>query len=140
VQPNFVAFSANPKDLVRSTSYYQQSLFSKYLGHETLKTVNVKGDFNPLWWHASISEDQKRVFVKVVNSEAKKQTLKIEFDAVIKGANATVMRSDDEYAFNFIGNSTIVPKAREVPRKSVKGKKVEYVVDGWSVNVLELRF
>ncbi|RPA78686.1 glycoside hydrolase [Ascobolus immersus RN42] len=138
--PNFVAFSANPKDLVRSTSYYQQALFSKYLGYETLKTVNVKGDFNPLWWHASISKDQKTVYVKVVNSEAKKQTLNLEFDQVIKAANATVMRNDDEYAFNFIGNSTIVPRPKTIPRKEIKGKKLKYEVEGWSINVVELKF
>ncbi|KAL2117165.1 hypothetical protein VTJ04DRAFT_9333 [Mycothermus thermophilus] len=135
--PNFIAFSANPKDLVLSTSYYQQKLFSEYYGAETLTVVNKNGDFNPLWWGATISEDQSRIFLKIVNSEKDKKTVKLELDKPIKSANATVLRHDDPYAFNFIGNSTIVPKPQKVDKP--KGKKVEFVVQGWSVNVLELR-
>jgi alpha-N-arabinofuranosidase len=69
--PNFIGFTADPKDTVLSTSYYQQKMFSHYKGTETLPVVNTKGDFNPVWWHASIEAKKTgthasgKIYVKV---------------------------------------------------------------------------
>jgi len=75
--------------------------------------------------------------VKLVNSEAEEAKIEVEFDAAVGSANATVLTHEDPYAFNFIGNGTIVPKA--VGSQKVKGKKVEYKLPGYSVNILEVR-
>src|SRR5690606_642959 len=53
--PNKIAFSADPDDTVLSTSYYLFKLFGTYRGKETLPIRNLNGDFNPLWWQASIN-------------------------------------------------------------------------------------
>lgn len=69
--PNFIGFTANPNDTVLSTSYYQQQMFSLHKGSETLPVKNTAGDFNPVWWHASIDASQTgtlasgKIFVKV---------------------------------------------------------------------------
>lgn len=135
--PNFIAFTADPKDTVLSTSYWLTQMFSKYHGAETLPIVNKNGDFNPIWWQASISKDNRKSYIKIVNSEAKAQKVEFEFDANLRKANATVLTHPDPYAFNFIGNGTIVPQS--VGGQKIKGKTVEWNVPGYSVSVLEVQ-
>lgn len=62
--PNMITFTAKHSETVRSASYWWQWLFARYRGDETLKVVNTKGDFKPLYWAASIGNGDKEVYVK----------------------------------------------------------------------------
>lgn len=135
--PNLIMYTADRSQTVLSTSYYLTQIFSNFYGAETLPIVNKNGNFNPLWWQAAITKDQKKTYIKLVNAEAKPQKVTFDFDANIRAANATVLSHEDPYAFNFFGNATIVPKP--VGGQKVKGKSVEWSVPGYSVSVLEVR-
>ena len=63
--PNLMAFSANPNDTVLSVSWYSQSLLARYRGTQTLPVSNTAGDFNPLYWVATIDEPSKVIYLKV---------------------------------------------------------------------------
>jgi alpha-N-arabinofuranosidase len=134
--PDFIAFSANPNDTVLSTSYYQQQMFSKYHGEETLTVTNTEGDFDPVWWHAA--KEGEKVYVKLVNAGPVEAPITMEFDFDVQGVNGTVLRHDDEYGFNYMGNATAIsPKMFDV-EEGVEGKVVEWSVPGFAVVVLEV--
>ena len=63
--PNLLAFDADPSHTVLSTSWYLQRLFAHYRGTHTLPVTNVAGDFNPLFWVATIDESLNAIYLKV---------------------------------------------------------------------------
>jgi alpha-N-arabinofuranosidase len=63
--PNMIHFTANPDETVRSASYWQQWMFSRYRGTHTVPVRNSKGDLNPLFWAASIDAPSNIVYLKV---------------------------------------------------------------------------
>lgn len=63
--PNLVAFDADPKNTIKSVSFYMQKLFNSYRGTESLTVTNSAGDFDPLWWASSINKDEN-VYLKVM--------------------------------------------------------------------------
>ncbi|KAH8155680.1 uncharacterized protein LAJ45_00690 [Morchella importuna] len=143
--PDFIGFSADPNQTVLSTSYYQQQMFSHFKGEETLPIINTKGDFNPLWWHAST--ENNRVFVKLVNAAEYEVPVSFDVDFKVKSVNGTILRHDDEYGFNFIGNATAISPVKftlDNGRNSTTIKAggnrstVQWNVPSLSVTVLEL--
>lgn len=63
--PNLVAFDADPSHIVKSASYWLQWLFAHYHGTETVQIVNTAGDFDPLYWVASVENDDV-LYLKVM--------------------------------------------------------------------------
>ena len=63
--PNLVDFTASPLNTTKSVSWYSQSLLAHYRGTETLPVINSQGDFNPLWWVATIDTPSNAVYLKV---------------------------------------------------------------------------
>jgi len=63
--PNMIAFTANHNETVLSASYWQQKMFATYHGTQTLPVTNSEGDFNPLFWAASIDEPLNVAYLKV---------------------------------------------------------------------------
>lgn len=63
--PHLMTFTADPKLDVLSVSYYAQKLLNTYQGSQTVPVVNTAGDFNPLWWVASVDEATDCVYLKV---------------------------------------------------------------------------
>lgn len=64
----------------------------------------------------------------------------INLDIPIKAANGTILHSDDELAFNYLGNATAVaPVEFRVKSTAIKGETLRYELPGLSVVVLELR-
>lgn len=63
--PDMIHFTANHDETVLSTSYWQQYLFGRYRGSHTLPITNTNGNFNPLFWAASIDNITNTVFFKV---------------------------------------------------------------------------
>ena len=62
-------FDANPSHTVRSASYWQQWLFAHYRGTQSLPVTNSEGDFNPLFWGATLDEEKNVVYLKVRRSQ-----------------------------------------------------------------------
>jgi alpha-N-arabinofuranosidase len=63
--PNMILFTAFAKETVLSASYWQQWMFGRFRGTHSLPISNSMGDFNPLFWAASIDAATKVVYVKV---------------------------------------------------------------------------
>ena len=61
-------FDADPSHTVRSASYWQQWLFAHYRGTQSLPVTNSEGDFNPLFWGATLDEEKNVVYLKVNRS------------------------------------------------------------------------
>ena len=91
--PDLVAFTANPDETVLSSSWYLQSLFSRYRGTETLTVVTEEGDFNPLWWAATVDETSNVIYFKVVNSANSSVPLTIDLDVSIASVNGSILVS-----------------------------------------------
>ncbi|KAI5801254.1 alpha-L-arabinofuranosidase A [Geopyxis carbonaria] len=137
--PNFIGFAADPNTTVLSTSYYQQQMFARFQGAETLPVVN-SGDFDPVWWHASIDDADERVFVKLVNAAKQPAEVTLQVDRKVRSVNGTSLGHADEYAFNYIGNATAIsPKTFTLKSGAVRGGTVRYTLPGLSVVVLELK-
>ena len=94
--PDLVAYTANTDETVLSSSWYLQSLFSSYRGTETLPVVTSEGDFNPLWWAATIDETVNAIYFKVVNSANASVPLTIDLDVPIASVNGSILVSDLE--------------------------------------------
>ncbi|ETN40300.1 uncharacterized protein HMPREF1541_04576 [Cyphellophora europaea CBS 101466] len=89
--PDLVSFTANYNETVLSASYYLQQLFAHYHGTETLPVTNPEGDFNPLWWSASIDTGSNAVYFKVINSGNSSVALTIDIGADYTGVNGTIL-------------------------------------------------
>lgn len=143
--PDLVQFTADPRQTVLSVSYYNQKLLNMFHGTETLPVTTVSGDFNPLWWVASIDGDDK-VYFKVVNSGNSSIPLTLNFDTAFTSVNGTVLTNEDLLAFNYVNNATaVVPVPIEgLPQGSNStapygNSTVSWTweVPKWSINVLQ---
>ena len=70
-----------------------QQLFAHHRGDETLPTTTVQGDFNPLWWVATVTEGDDTVFFKVINSGNSTVLLTLDFDRRFAAINSTTIIS-----------------------------------------------
>ena len=94
--PDLVAYTANPDDTVMSASWYLQALFGHYRGTEALPVMTMEGDFNPLWWVATIDESVNAIYFKVINSGNSSVPLTIDLDVSIASVNGSILVSDLE--------------------------------------------
>ncbi|KAK0257650.1 hypothetical protein LTS09_007698 [Friedmanniomyces endolithicus] len=62
-----IGFDADPSHTVRSASYWQQWLFAHYCGTQSLPITNSEGDYNPLFWGATLDEGKNCVYLKIIN-------------------------------------------------------------------------
>jgi alpha-N-arabinofuranosidase len=160
--PNMILFDASK--LVLSASYWQQWMFGRYRGKQTLPVTNSKGDFNPLFWAASIVEEEQVIYVKVcthgplsapfppplrphlltakvINSGAKPVPLTINFDTRYARVNATILTARDVHDFNRLNaRSSVAP--REVEALDPEGYAatngtLKWDVPRWSITVFE---
>ncbi|KAL1982903.1 hypothetical protein VTN96DRAFT_755 [Rasamsonia emersonii] len=136
--PNLVAFTANPDETVFSTSYYMQKMFANHRGTQTLPVKNSKGDFNPLWWVATIDEGAGVVYFKIVNSGNSSIPLTINLDQAYKGVNGTILTHPNLYGFNYLNNQTaIVPVPANITSPSKSQNRFDWDVPKYSVTVLQ---
>ena len=91
--PDLVAFTANYEDTTRSSSWYLQWLYNHHRGTETLPVTTRAGDFNPLWWVATIDTDLNAIYFKVTNSGNASIPLTIDIDTAYKSVNGTILVS-----------------------------------------------
>lgn len=138
--PNLISFDALPNNTVLSTSYYLQSLFAHYRGTQTLPVTNSEGDFNPLFWVATIDVPMNAVYVKVVNTGNTTAPLSIELDVPFMGMpNGTIITNPDVNGFNYRGNQTaITPQPIALPgNATVNDRMVVWDVPAFSISVLQ---
>lgn len=135
--PDLVSFTADYNQTVLSTSYYLQQLFAHYHGTETLPVTNTEGDFNPLWWSASIDSDVNEVYFKVINSGNSSIPLTINLGATYSGVNGTILTAPTLDAQNDPSGDAVVPRAiDDLP--AAEGESIEWSVPPFSVNVLQI--
>ena len=120
--PDMIAFDADPSHTVLSASYWQQHLFAHYRGTQSLPVTNTEGDFNPLFWVASIDEPSNAVYVKVINILNDTVPLTINLGQSYIGVNGTILTAADLNSYNYIYNQTeVVPKPLNVSGSGSSG-------------------
>ncbi|KAI9806545.1 MAG: hypothetical protein M1833_003732 [Piccolia ochrophora] len=108
--PNFLTFSADPSQTILSVTYWQQWLFAHFRGTQTLPVANSEGDFNPLFWVATIDEPLNAVYLKVVNAGNLTVPLDVDLDSPYNNVNGTILTGElNDY--NYKNNQTaVVPR------------------------------
>ncbi|KAF2672834.1 glycoside hydrolase [Microthyrium microscopicum] len=136
--PNMIMFSTDPERTIKSASYWQQWMFSRYQGTHTLPTNNSKGSYNPLYWVASINEPTREVYVKVINAGADSIPLSISFDVAFASFNVTSLAGDSLSLFNTYETPSVVqPKNTSVEASALQGGVFSWIVPRYSIHVLQ---
>jgi len=135
--PNLVSFTANQDETVRSSSYYMEQLFAHHRGAETLPVTTMSGDFNPLWWGASIDEGDTVMYFKVLNTGNSSISLTLNTDRTLTGANGTMITAPSLTSFNYINNQTVVAPSAITNLPTPSGQAFNWDVPAWSINVLQ---
>lgn len=142
-----------------SPSYYVQQLFNHYLGNKIVPTIfeNAPVQNRPLskkdsadgikvrpvptlFYSATMNDTTGSIYLKIVNTSAKKQTIKINLDGVDRlqqEATLVVIKSNKPDDTN-----TITDRENILPVTStVKGIKTSFtrMLDPYSVNIMELK-
>ncbi|TKA74779.1 hypothetical protein B0A55_03848 [Friedmanniomyces simplex] len=109
--PDMVAFDADPSHTVLSASYWQQWLFAHYRGTQSLPVTNSEGDFNPLFWGATLDEGKNCVYLKVINILGDSIPLTVNIPQPYHSVNGTILTAADLNSYNYIYNQTeVIPK------------------------------
>ncbi|KAE9979864.1 hypothetical protein EG328_000622 [Venturia inaequalis] len=140
--PDMIHYTANHDQTVLSASYWQQYLFGRYRGSHSLPVTNKNGDFNPLFWAASIENSTNTVYFKIINSAASPKAINITL-ATYSTVNGTVLTNPDVNVFNSLANRTVIQPeplgdtwvAKQYPDQG----RLEWEVKGYSINVLEFK-
>jgi alpha-N-arabinofuranosidase len=142
-----------------SPSYYVQKLFSHYLGNKIVPVTvaNIPTQKVPLskkdsaegkaakslptiFYSATLNDTTGTIFLKIVNTTAKKQAVKINLDGIVKvapGAKSVVVKGNKPEETNTITDpENIVPVSETI--KGIK-KSFSRKLDPYSVNILELK-
>ena len=135
--PDLVAFTANQDETVLSVSYYMQKMFAHSRGTETLPVSTTAGDFNPLWWVATIDTNQDEMYFKVTNTGNSSITLTLNLDTSYSSVNGTILTSAQLTDYNYLGNQTIVSPAPITGLPSNPGTTFSWAVPAYSINVLQ---
>lgn len=143
--PYLALFDADPAHTVLSASYYQEWLFNRFRGKQTLPVTHEGGEFGPLYWAASIDESRDRkgakVYLKVVNAGEAYEPLKARMDVVVDGVNGTTLHApnpSDKDAHNDFGDEKIVPRFIDDLQVLRENDSVLWTVPPWSVSVLQI--
>jgi alpha-N-arabinofuranosidase len=142
-----------------SPSYYVQKLFSHYLGNKIVPVTvaNIPTQKMPLskrdsaegkaqksvptiFYSATINDTTGTIYLKIVNTTAKKQTVKINLDGIAKVAPAAtlvVVKGNKPDETNSINNpENIVPVTENI--KGIK-KSFSRKLDAYSVSIFEIK-
>jgi alpha-L-arabinofuranosidase len=142
-----------------SPSYYVQKLFSHYLGNKIVPVTvaNIPLQKMPLskrdstegkaaksvptiFYSATMNDTTGTLYLKIVNTTAKKQAVKINLDGIAKvspEATLMVVKGDKPDETN-----TITDREKIIPvTQNVKGIKKSFVqkLDPYSVNIFEIK-
>lgn len=123
----------NPKTVCLSANYYVQQMFSLYRGN---KTLDFTGEL-PEHVYLSVTENDKNVYIKLVNTQKDRHEIILKMDGVCSGKQI-IMSGETPYVRNelsFWGNAVehITPQETKV---TVTGNESSIAVPGYSVIVL----
>ncbi|MCJ1322698.1 hypothetical protein MMC15_008047 [Xylographa vitiligo] len=138
--PNLVDFTASPLNTTKSVSWYSQSLLAHYRGTETLPVTNTQGDFNPLWWVATIDTPSNAIYLKVINSGNNTVPLMVDLDTNYTGVNGTILTNLNLDGSNYINNETAivpVPISTLPSPSSSNTQMLSWGVPPYSISVLQ---
>ena len=93
--PTIIAFTANPNDTLLSASYWEQWLFGRHRGTQVLPVANTQGDFNPLFWVATIDVPLNLIYLKVINAGNNTVPLSVDLDCPYGNVNGTILVCQD---------------------------------------------
>ncbi|KAJ6014800.1 Arabinosidase A [Penicillium herquei] len=128
--PNLIPFTQSPDNVVETTSYYVQQMFSVNRG-DTIKEVTSDSAFGPVYWVAS-SASESSYFVKLANYGSDTQDLSVSIDGLTT-AKLTVVGDDDPDAANTPDESLVVPLESTL---SSSNGTFTFTLPAWSVAVL----
>lgn len=136
--PDMITFDANWNHTVRSVSYWQQWLFAHYRGTQTLPVTNTQGDFNPLFWVASIDVPKNQIYLKVINTLNASVPLSVDITTTCSGVNGTMITADSLDAHNTIENpNAVTPKSFTLDANQSGNGTFSWDVPKWSITVLQ---
>ncbi|KAJ5733607.1 Arabinosidase A [Penicillium malachiteum] len=128
--PNLIPFTQSPDNVVETTSYYVQQMFSVNHG-DTIKEVTSDSAFGPVYWVASSASDSS-YFVKLANYGSDTQDLSVSISG-LSTAKLTVVGDDDPNAANTPDESPVVPVESTL---SSSNGTFTFTLPAWSVAVL----
>lgn len=142
--PYLALFDADLAKTVLSASYWQEWLFNRYRGTETVEVTvgDQNSNFGPLYWVASIDEEKGEVYLKFANAGEAYQPLKVRLDVGANAVNGTTLHAampSDNDAHNDVDEEKVVPRAMEDLGKTEHGR-FTWTVPPWSINVLQFDF
>ncbi|KAK0257074.1 hypothetical protein LTR91_001589 [Friedmanniomyces endolithicus] len=142
--PDMIGFDADPSHTVRSASYWQQWLFAHYRGTQSLPITNSEGDYNPLFWGATLDEGKNCVYLKIINILGDSVPLTVNIPQPYKAVNGTILTAADLNSYNYIYNQTeVVPKPLSIPASASTpasyggAAKFQWDVPRFSLTVLQ---
>lgn len=121
-------------------------MFNLHHGTQTLPVTIGQGDFNPLFWQASIDVPRNEIYFKMVNAGNTSQTLVLKLDTTYGFVNGTTLHAPDPTDLNaFNGwhdDHVIIPQAiadlDNFGSQSDNGSRaLHWQVPPYSVNVLQ---
>jgi len=95
------------------------------------------GDFNPLFWVATI--EGKKLFLKVVNAVETAIPMSVNVESAWMSVNGTILTNPSLNAFNYINNATaVVPVPLKLNSTTPSFNETwVWIVPGWSITVLQ---
>ena len=139
-------FDADPDNTHVSTSFYQEQMFNLHHGTETLPITSKDGDFDPLFWQASIDTGRNEIYLKVVNAGDSPQVLNVQLDTAYSGVNGTTMHDDgntegdidlERLRTGLAIVPTPIPGLERLPAQQDTFGNFSWTVPSWSVNVIQ---
>ncbi len=121
-----------------SPSYYAQVMFSSCLGDQTLES-SVSGGGDRFFYSVTGSSKTKKMCVKLVNASSAEQPLTITLNgigAASHTAHIETLKASTTWATNTIEHPDWIVPVRSA--LTVKGERIQYVMPGYSIQVLEL--
>ncbi|KAL8838644.1 MAG: hypothetical protein Q9170_002052 [Blastenia crenularia] len=140
-RPNLITFDADPTHTVRSVSYHVQKLFNAYRGTHTLEVVNTQGDFNPMFWVATIDEVRNAVYLKIVNTLNQSVPLRVDLHTAYTSVNGTVISDRNVSRYNSVEEpDAVIPRSVEFSVNAGFGNGAFiWGVPASSISVLEFK-
>ena len=132
----------NSSDILLTSSYYVQMMFSNNTGKKIINSdFKVKDEKSKRGISQSISidEDTQTIYIKLINSTGKNQKLTVDasdFSQINKVSNIK-LENKFKTASNDFKKSCIVPEEQEI---SQNGGKFDVNMLGYSVNVIRIAY
>lgn len=128
------------QELVLTPSYYTQMLFANNYADKYMKSTFANGETNQngIYESVTIDENSQTLYVKLVNTSGKKQTVDVtlsDFDSINR-VSAQTLHSAYKSACNEIGKNTTYPTETDL----TKGDKINLEMDKYDVTVLRIAY